>query len=160
MQLLKGRTLKPLICPAADHVTENSPAPPPQALHMVLANGVARSLEPSLSWDWAKALLPSLPAPSVPQALLWILLFSPSPFFFLLVTLSSPGPFCLGFRPSPFLSLSPPPFLLPVSALADLPLFFPCCLPWPPSKGGQLGLSDSWGLASEATDLGALPWGL
>lgn len=77
-------------------------------------------------------------------------------------------PTCYPFFPRPLLSrlsdlslsLSSPPFLLPVSAFPDLPLFFPCCLPWPPSKGGQLGLSDSWGLASEATDLGALPWGL
>lgn len=113
---------------------------------MVLAKGVARPLEPSLSWDWAKALLPSLPAPSVPQALLWILLFSPSPFFFLLVTLSSPGPFCLGFRPSPFLSLA--------SSLSSAYL----CLPRPPSLSSLLpALASLQRRSADCLALGALP---
>lgn len=52
-------------------------------------------------------------------------------------------PSCSPFFPRPLLSrlsalslsLSPPPFLLPLSAFPDLPLFRPCCLPWPPSNG-------------------------
>lgn len=120
---------------------QRTPSPPHSwPLHVVLAEGVARPLEPSLFWDWAKPLLTSLPAPSVPLVLLLILLFTPFPFFFLLVPSSPalcPGPLSL--------SLSPPPSILPLaslvfplSAFPDLPLSLPCSQPWPLSKGGQL----------------------
>lgn len=117
-------------------------ASPPHSwpLRVVLAEGVPRSLEPSLSWDWAKPLLTSLPAPSGPLVLLLILFFTPFPFFFLLVPSSPalcPGPLSL--------SLSLPPSILPLASLVfplstfpDLPLSLPCSQPWHLARGGQL----------------------
>lgn len=104
---------------------------------MILAEGVARPLKPSPSWDRARPPLPSLPAPSVPPTHLLILLLLPHHSS----SCYSPPPQAFHLGPPQFSltsSLPSTPGLSSVSPLCLLrpPTLFPAA--WPSSKGGQL----------------------